>query len=245
MTDPATDPPDQSGTQQGQTRSRAFLALLLIAPAPTIGVLSAMVFAPGAVGQAVYATCRIWLFALPALWWLFVERRRPSWSPANKGGLGVSAILGVVMGVVIVITALIFGPELIDRGLLRSVTRRIGLGSPLLFAAAAGWWILVNSLLEEYVYRWFVLLQCRRLMGTVPAVVLSSLIFTAHHVFALDVYLEAGPTALASLGVFSAGVVWSWCYIRFSSIWPGWLSHAIADAAIFGAGWFLVFGPTG
>ena len=42
---------------------------------------------------------------------------------------------------------------------------------------------------------------------------------------------------LASAGVFVGGVAWSWLYRRSGSIWPGYLSHAIVDAAIMGVGY--------
>jgi membrane protease YdiL (CAAX protease family) len=73
-------------------------------------------------------------------------------------------------------------------------------------------------------------------------VLASAAIFTLHHVIALNVYLDAPLTALASAGVFIGGATWSWCYLRYRSIWPGWLAHAGADVAIFALGWHIVFG---
>ena len=46
---------------------------------------------------------------------------------------------------------------------------------------------------------------------------------------------------LGSLGVFIGGAAWSWLYLRFRSIWPGYLSHAIVDAALFIIGYWLIF----
>jgi uncharacterized protein len=41
---------------------------------------------------------------------------------------------------------------------------------------------------------------------------------------------------LGSLGVFAGGAVWSHLYLRTRSIWPGYLSHALADVAVFAVG---------
>jgi len=49
-------------------------------------------------------------------------------------------------------------------------------------------------------------------------------------------------TVLGSVGVFLGGAIWSWLYLRYRSVWPCYLSHAIADAAIFIIGYRLIFG---
>jgi membrane protease YdiL (CAAX protease family) len=56
-------------------------------------------------------------------------------------------------------------------------------------------------------------------------------------------FLASVMTALlGSLGVFIGGAVWSWLYLRYRSVWPCYLSHALADAAIFIIGYRLIFG---
>jgi membrane protease YdiL (CAAX protease family) len=42
--------------------------------------------------------------------------------------------------------------------------------------------------------------------------------------------------------VFTGGAIWSWLYVRYRSIWPGYLSHAIVDVAVFAVGWWIIFG---
>ena len=75
-----------------------------------------------------------------------------------------------------------------------------------------------------------------------PAVILSALLFTVHHVFALAAQVDWRVTLLASVGVFIGGVTWSWLYRRYRSIWPGYLCHLMADAPIFVIGYVLIFG---
>jgi membrane protease YdiL (CAAX protease family) len=221
-------------------RRSALLALILLAPAPSIGTAMAMVVAPGPIGQVVFVVAKIWLLGLPLVFHLWVERERPSLSPVRQGGLGIGTALGVAVGVVIV-GAFWALESHIDPELLREAVRRVDLDSPIAYLSGAGYWILVNSVLEEYVYRWFVFTRAERLMPWWAAILLSAAIFTAHHVVALSVYMGVGLTALASAGVFLGGAVWSWCYWRYRSVWPGWLSHLVADIAIFAIGWHLVF----
>ena len=69
-------------------------------------------------------------------------------------------------------------------------------------------------------------------------------VFTAHHVIVLVAQFDWPIALLGSLGVFIGGATWSWLYLRYRSIWPGYVSHAIADAAIFIIGYRLIFGGT-
>jgi membrane protease YdiL (CAAX protease family) len=105
-------------------------------------------------------------------------------------------------------------------------------------------WITLNSLMEEYVWRWFVFRKFEVLLGGKLAVPATALAFTAHHVIVLAAQFDWPIALLGSCGVFIGGTVWSWLYLRYRSIWPGYVSHAIADAAIFIIGYTLIFNQT-
>jgi len=47
---------------------------------------------------------------------------------------------------------------------------------------------------------------------------------------------------LMSLAVATGGLIWAMLFQRSGSLVPGWISHAIVDAAIFFVGYLLVFG---
>ncbi len=96
--------------------------------------------------------------------------------------------------------------------------------------------------MEEYVYRWFVLRQSEQLFSAPWAILTSAAVFTLHHIIAVSQYLNPLHTVVASTGVFVGGVIWAWLYWRYRSIWPGWISHVLADVAVFGVGWWLLFG---
>jgi membrane protease YdiL (CAAX protease family) len=155
-------------------------------------------------------------------------------------------MFGVMIAAVIAGTYILFGRDLIDVEHMRQAASANGIGTPgkyLLFVTGL---TLVNSLLEEYVWRWFVFRQCERLVpsgggGGAMAVILSALMFTLHHFIALAAQTSLSVTLLGSLGVFIGGCAWSWCYLRYRSVWPGWVSHVIVDAAVFVVGWMILF----
>jgi hypothetical protein len=223
-------------------RRRALTSLLLLAPVPSVSVVMAMIVAPGPIGKTIFAVAKSWLLVFPAAWYLLVEKGRPSWSPPRGGGLAAGALSGLALAFVIVTGAWLFGVQEMDLAPLRTVVREMGLNSVIPFLAGAAGWTFVNSLMEEYVYRWFILRQCESLMHGTAAVCASAAIFTAHHVIAVSQYLDPVLATLASAGVFIGGLVWGWLYIRYRSVWPCWLSHVLADIAVFGVGWYLLFG---
>ena len=63
--------------------------------------------------------------------------------------------------------------------------------------------------------------------------VASALAFTLHHVVALSAHFDGPLVPLASLGVFLGGLTWSFLYLRYRSVWPCYVSHAIVDLPIF------------
>lgn len=220
---------------------RPWLALALLLPVPAVGVTAAMVWPGGTVGHAIFLAAKVWLVALPATWHLLVDGGRPSWSPPRRGGLGVGLLLGLATAAVIGVAAWLAAGAL-EPAAIRAEVVAMGLGTRGRFLLAAAGWVGVNSVLEEYVWRWFAFHQLEAATGSgAVAVVASALGFTLHHVVALATYLGPGLVALASSGVFLGGLTWSLLYRRFRSIWPGWLAHAGADVAIFAVAYRLLF----
>lgn len=223
-------------------RRRSLLALALLAPVPTLGIAAALIWWPGPVGRTVFTAAKIWLLAFPVVWHLWVDKGRLSWSPPKNGGLTAGGLIGLAMAAAIAIAAWIVVAMRFDPGALKVEVTEMGLASPTAYLLGALYWIFVNSVIEEYVFRWFVQSHCEELMPRWTAIIASAAIFTTHHVVAVSTYLDPGLTLLASAGVFIAGATWSWMVNRYQSIWPGWIAHAIADIAVFGCGWYLLFG---
>ena len=224
------------------SRTRSLVALFLLAPAPTIGIASALIFWPGPVGRTVFAAAKIWLLLLPVVWHLRVDKGQLGWSPPKNGGFLTGTLIGLATAAVIIATCWLIAIPRVDPAALRVEVTEMGLASPLAYILGALYWIFVNSVVEEYVFRWFIQSRCEALWPRPVAIAASAAIFTIHHVVAMATYFNPGLTALASAGVFIGGATWSWMYTRYRSIWPGWVAHACADVAVFGCGYYLLFG---
>lgn len=226
-------------------RWRATLALLLLVPAPTLGVLMAMWWEPTRgtpLGQALYGAAKVWILALPIAWTLLIERQRAQVSRPTGRVILAGVCLGAAIAAAILAGYWFVGRHVIDAAAMRTALAANGLDQPSRYLLLVATLTLFNSLLEEYVWRWFVYRQCERLMPPSIAIAASSLMFTAHHLLALRTQMGWTPTALACAGIFIGGCCWSGLYQRYRSIWPGYVSHILADAAVFTVGWLLLFG---
>jgi membrane protease YdiL (CAAX protease family) len=221
------------------------LALILLVPATSIGAFVGLVHPKGHVGQILYAACKVWIALFPLVWFVWVEKGRVRFSKPKRG-LALGAALGAVVAAAIFGAYFGFAGGWIDAAEVRALATDKGLAEKALFIPMAFYWVLANSLLEEYVWRWFVFGRCRRIalrlgLPVAVAIAASALFFTFHHVIAMGALFDWRITALGCTGVFVGGVVWAWLYQRFESIWPCWLSHILADVPIFIIGWQLIF----
>ncbi|UCD74097.1 MAG: CPBP family intramembrane metalloprotease [Phycisphaerales bacterium] len=225
-------------------RGRALLALVLIVPVPAISALIAR-FVPGvkgeAAGQVLYFCAKAWIVLLPVLWLMIVDRGRINLSPMRRGGLRVGIITGAAIFIAIILAYLILGRLWIDPETVRAAAGGKGLDRLWLYVLSVCGLSLLNALVEEYVWRWFVLRKCAILIGSIGAVILGASLFTLHHIVSLRAHTGWDVTALGSAGCFVGGVIWSWLYLRYRSIWPGYVSHILADVAIYLIGWHLIF----
>jgi membrane protease YdiL (CAAX protease family) len=222
-------------------RRRALQALLLVAPAPSIGAAFAFFVAPGPVGNAVYAAAKALLYGAPLLWLWYVEGRRGSLSPLRRGGLPFGLVSGLLIGAVVLTAYRLLPAGWIDATKIQASAAQSGFDTPARFVAIAVYLCVVNALLEEYAFRWFLYGRCRTLLARPAAILLGAALFAAHHVIVLRAFFDWPLVVLASAGVFTGGVVWTWCYERYQSVWPGYLSHALVDVAILAVGWDLLF----
>ena len=153
----------------------------------------------------------------------------------------MACLRGVGVSVVIAAASLLVGRAWIGAGVLRGAVERNRLGTRWRYLAFVAYLSLINSAMEEYVWRWFVFRKCEVMVGAAAAGVLSGLLFTVHHVIALRAQFGWDVTLLASAGICVGGAAWSWCYLKYRSIWPGYVSHLIVDATVFVIGWKLIF----
>ena len=221
---------------------KALLALLLLVPAQSIVTIAFFWWSDTVAGKIIIVFSKLWLVLLPVIWLKFVDRGPLSWSPSKPGGFRTGTILGLAIAAVIFAAyAIALHLGAIHPEKIANRAAQTGLNHLRVYIGSAIGWITLNSLMEEYVWRWFVFRKFEVLLGGKLAVVTAALAFTAHHVIVLVAQFDWPIALLGSVGVFIGGAAWSWLYLRYRSIWPGYVSHAIADAAIFIIGYWLIF----
>ena len=121
-----------------ESRSRPLLALLLLIPAPSVGVIANGLLAQsntailGFIGLAIWALCKVWIFSFPVIWHIRIDGGERGYSllPQGSGfrpwieGFG----LGLVLSVTLIITFLIAKPYLNIESIGASI-RALGLNS--------------------------------------------------------------------------------------------------------------------
>ena len=221
----------------------ALIGLALVGIAPTVSVVTGFALKAGMIAAIVFVLTKMWMFGLPAYWYTKVEGGERSYSMPEHGGWMVSTLLGMGMAVVIAIAYFILGDMVLRDEDLYEILEPFGLTVPWKLVLGILFWIFINSVLEEYVFRWFITSKLEQLVGGkwLP-ILLSAAIFTLHHTIALAFFIDPLGNALASLGVFIGGVIFSWIYVQYRSVWVAWVAHAIADVAIFAIAWHMIVG---
>ena len=235
-----------------ESRSRPLLALLLLIPAPSIGVLANGILAESNtallafIGLAIWALCKVWIFGFPVIWHIRIDGGERGYSLLLEGsgfrpwieGLG----LGFALSIILVITFLVAKPFLDIESIGASI-RGVGLDSWSMLIPAILFWVFINSVVEEYVYRWFITEQAATIFDGDPikSGIISVLSFTLHHVVAVALVAPIWMAFLAGSAVGFGGVAFSWLYHRHGSIWPAWACHAVLDIVVFGGvGWLAL-----
>ncbi|MDG1539328.1 MAG: type II CAAX endopeptidase family protein [Candidatus Poseidonia sp.] len=226
------------------SRRNSLIALTLVGIAPSISIFASFGSGSGLFGQLAWLTSKVWMLGLPLLWLLYVEKKPLSWSPPRQGGLGVGFAVGMAFSLIMILAWLLVGESRVDRDTFRSTLEPFGLTVQSTYIAAAIFWTVGNSVLEEYVFRWFIVERAEDIFGEGWATIsLSAGIFVLHHFFALwflGFALEAN--LLACFGLFVGGAAFSWLYMKYRSIWVPYITHALCDVVVFGVGYLLLFG---
>lgn len=222
----------------------AIIALVLVGLAPTASILSSFGSGDGLLGQLAWFGSKVWMLGLPLLWHLSIDKQPWSWSKPTQGGFRMAFGIGFLFAGIMILAWFLFGQSRVDQAEFRSTLEPFGLTVASTYIAGAIFWTVGNSVLEEYVFRWFLVEKGEVVVGPGwPTIFLSAGIFVLHHFFALH-FLGFALTAnlLACLGLFVGGATFSWLYVRYRSIWIPYITHAICDVVVFGIGWMLIFG---
>ena len=222
---------------------KPLIAILLVGFIPSASVIFGIEIIDNELfSQIFFLSCKIWIFLVPTVWYLKVEKKSISKNLPTKEGIFFGLITGIIMSLIIIVTWFLFNETLDIDGMVE-ILQSNGLDSFNLYLLGMFYWIFINSLLEEYVFRWFITIKSSELFGSDSiGIIFSAAMFTLHHAIALHLFgFIWWQTLIACFGLLSAAAIWSWLYIRFRSIWICWLSHAICDVAVFAIGYTILF----
>ena len=213
---------------------RACLPLLAVVPATSIGAVASTFIAPGIVGQSIAICCGMWMVIFPIYWQRVIERQPLEFNLTKSGsGLGVGIILGLGMFGIIFGSYYTIGQHWLDIADIRARVDRMQINVPMMVFGFGTFQTLINSLIEEYVWRWFVYQKCEVLVGKRVAVWLCAFFFTLHHIILLIAYCnDLKLVAIGTIAVFLAGVIWARSFAIYRSLLPCYISHLAADLAL-------------
>ncbi len=182
------------------------------------------------------------MLIFPIVWHVSIDRQRLQFNKSIDG-LVVGIILGVAMFATILGSYWFVGRYWLDLADIRSRVIQMGMNISLMVFGFGTFQTLVNSLVEEYVWRWFVYRHCALLLPPQPAVWLSAGFFTLHHIILMVAYgADWRLVAVGALAVFIAGGLWASCFKAYRSLLPSYLSHLAADLALQIVSWHVLLG---
>ena len=209
---------------------------------PTVSVLFSFSWSESELqSQIFFIFAKFWIILIPIYWIYRIEESRISLGEINSKGMYKSIVSGLLIFLAVGIIFLIFGDTL-DVDLMKQEIGGTGLLNPHIFLLGVFYWITVNSLVEEFVFRQFIGDRILEFTGRESVtVLLSAAIFTSHHTVLLGYYFEPWQNVISSIGIFIAGAIWSLLWLRHRSLFVCWISHAIADVAVFGIAYVILF----
>ena len=209
---------------------------------PTVSVLFSFSWSESELqSQIFFIFAKLWIILIPIYWIYRIEESRLSLGVINSKGMYQSIVSGILIFLAVGIIFLIFGDTL-DVDLMKQEIGGTGLLNPHIFVLGVFYWITVNSLVEEFVFRQFIGDRILEFTGRESVtVLLSAAIFTLHHTVLLGYYFEPWQNVISSIGIFIAGAIWSLLWLRHRSLFVCWICHAIADVAVFGIAYVILF----
>ena len=220
----------------------SIFALFLVSIMPTISIIFSFSWIGSVFQSQIFFICtKLWIILIPIYWIYRIEDNRISLGEINSRGMFESIVSGLLIFVTVGLMFLIFG-ETLDVELMKQKIGATGLLNRSIFFLGVFYWITINSLVEEFVFRQFIGDRIFESTGRKSVtILLSAAIFTLHHTVLLSYYFEPWQNVISSLGIFIAGAIWSLLWLRFRSLYVCWISHAIADVAVFGIAYVILF----
>jgi len=223
--------------------------LFVLLLAPTLAQFVAITFQHYAVGLAariivhllVPITVVAWLTG-KTFWQSFIEPIVPDSPPAWRWSLQVGLLCGVAGAGIIIVAFIGLQQVLALEAILASLLQSFRVRREVYLAVALAI-IVVNPFLEEYFWRGFIFrwLTARAASPRAQRVflILTGLFFALHHTLIIRGWFNWWQFILSTFFLALAGMLFNWMYQRSGSIIASWITHALADLAIVGIGFYL------
>jgi membrane protease YdiL (CAAX protease family) len=192
-----------------------------------------------------YPLLKALMIIVPIICWQYWKRDRRK--IAEIAGLKRTRCLaGIIMGLamggaIIGLSRLVDAGAAIDASMIRAKMEKLGIMDH--YWTMAVFISLMNSLFEEYYWRGFLVGELRSTgAGAWLVCAIGGVFFGIHHIFALLWVGNPLLIAAAVLGTMIAGLAWTFMRTRGISIVDCWVSHIIADMAVFLVGYEILSG---
>ncbi|MBR7040200.1 MAG: CPBP family intramembrane metalloprotease [Oscillospiraceae bacterium] len=104
-----------------------------------------------------------------------------------------------------------------------------------------GYIIVVNSFLEEALFRGYLVHAAARAGHRTAGIVYSALAFAVYHIGIMESWMHPALLVLLVAGLAAVGAALTWVSLHFGSLKAGWLVHAGANVAINSIGAWMIF----
>ena len=230
-------------------QQKRYLILTLL-PAMVLPCLGSLIYfvwmSQSKIANGVYGSIKVFTLLWPFLVVCAIEGHRPRWSRINWGRHVRALPLGLAMGGILFLLTWFLYTQTPLGHYVRSSSDRIvqkvvELGWRDNYILMVTFLSLVNSLVEEIYWRWFVFGRLERLCSPWKAYLLASLSFAAHHYVVLGQYFDLVGTVVFGTLVGAGGGIWCWLYRRQRTLVGCWVCHILVDAVIMWIGYQLIF----
>ncbi len=195
--------------------------------------------------RALYALTKVFTLLWPLAAYRFLLRERlpglrEGWGPHLRA-VPLGAATGVLMAAAMIGVMLTPAGAFILAGAANIRIKAQELGILEWYWPFALFLSFVNSLVEEYYWRWFLYGGLRRGLPGWRAHALAGAAFAAHHVVVMTQFFPGAAGVVLGGAVGAGGVVMSLLYERQGSLAGAWVCHLIVDLAIMGVGYRILF----
>lgn len=148
----------------------------------------------------------------------------------RREGLGFAAALGGGIFAFLLLAFSVFRPFINLQGIAAGLLEKENV-SKSNFLWVALYISVVNSLLEELLFRGLAYIRLREYVPEWFANIFSAAAFSAYHVAILSGWFRWWIYGLCLLGLFVGGLIFNWLD-RKGSVLPSWIAHGAANLAI-------------